>query len=1282
MTEYKRTEIHSHTHFSNLRLLDSINRVPPLIDRAVELGLRGIAITEHETLSSHIEANLYAEKLHKENPDFKVILGNEIYLCDDRSSNQRYYHFILLAKNANGHKALRELSSTAWLNAYFDRGMQRVVTTKEDLRNIMKKYPNSLIGSTACLGGELNVATKAMIDAEKVGDTFTKNEKYNQITTFVNFCIDLFGDDFYIECAPGRSKDQLDVNGRLGAVAKAFGRKMVIGTDAHFLKKEDRYVHKAYLNSKGGEREVDAFYEYAYLQTEEEIIEHLAGTGLDYWEMVKTSDEIYNKIENYSLRHPQVIPLVEVELNELAYIPNLGTYPTLNYLAFSEDEQEKYWVQECLAALRKLYDSGDLSDTLEVYMERLELEADVIAHIGEELGDCLFAYFNTMKHYIDMFWENGSIVGPGRGSATGFLSNYLLNITQLDPIKWGLPWWRFLNKDRAELPDIDIDLAPSKRPYILQKIKEERGGELGLTLVATFGTEGTRSTILTACRGYRSEDFPDGIDVDTAQYMSSLIPSERGFLWPLHDVVHGNPEKERHPITPFVQEVNEFPGLLEIMVAIEGLINKRSSHASGVIMFGNDPYELGCFMRTPRGEVITQWDLHQAETAGMTKYDYLVTEISDKIIQTLELLQEDEVIQRDTLRNLYNKYLHPSSIDVTNQKLWDALGSGSVLDCFQFSTDVGLMAAKKLRPQTPQEMTDANALMRLMAERGHESPIDKYARFKNNIQLWYNEMISYNLSDKQIKLLEPYYKKSYGSPPLQEDLMMILMDKNIANFSLAEANEARKIVAKKQMTRIPELKEKMYGKMESRQFANYVWDSAIAPQLGYAFSLNHSLAYSFVGIQTLVLATTFDPIYWNTACLRVNSGALDIEDERNTDYGKIAKAIGDITSKGISVSLVDINKSGFTFVPDMGDNKILFGMKALNGVGANVISQIISNRPYTSLIDFMNKTSANKTVMIALIKSGAFDNLHPEKTRKQIMAEYIWLICDKKKRLTLQNFNGLIEHDLIPLELDLQRRTFVFNKALKTYCKVGEYYLIINNFLTFYEEFFDMNDLEVINGQTHIKQTVWEKTYKKVMNAARDYIIKNQESLLKEFNKLLFKEMWEKYAAGSVSAWEMSSLGFYHSEHELKDINTNKYGIVNFFALPEEPRIDYFFKRKGKDLPIFKIYSIIGTVIAKNDIKSVVTILTPDGVVPVRFSKEYYAKFNRQISEPQPDGTKKVKEKSWFTRGSMIMVSGIRKGDQFQAKTYKNTQNHQLYKITEVNGQDILLTHNRYGEGG
>lgn len=228
-------------------------------------------------------------------------------------------------------------------------------------------------------------------------------------------------------------------------------------------------------------------------------------------------------------------------------------------------------------------------------------------------------------------------------------------------------------------------------------------------MIATYGTEGTKSAILTACRGYRSMDYTDGIDNDEAQYIASLIPSERGFLWSIDDVVNGNPEKDRKPVDLFINEVNQYPGLLDIIRGIEGLINKRSSHASGVILFDEDPYEFGCFMKTPKGEVITQYDLHDCEAAGLTKYDFLVTEVQDKLAQTIKFLQEDGCIEKDmTLREVYDKYFHPNVLPLNDGKIWDAIQNGSVINIFQFDSEVGSQAAKKIKPRTILELSDAN----------------------------------------------------------------------------------------------------------------------------------------------------------------------------------------------------------------------------------------------------------------------------------------------------------------------------------------------------------------------------------------------------------------------------------------------------------------------------------------------------------------------------------------------------------------------------------------------
>lgn len=361
-------------------------------------------------------------------------------------------------------------------------------------------------------------------------------------------------------------------------------------------------------------------------------------------------------------------------------------------------------------------------------------------------------------------------------------------------------------------------------------------------------------------------------------------------------------------------------------------------------------------------------------------------------------------------------------------------------------------------------------------------------------------------------------------------------------------------------------------------------------------------------------------------------------------------------------------------------------MKALSGINKATIDLIKAGRPYVGIKDFMQRCPLNKKAMVSLIKSGAFDKLEEDwgkqlkvSPRIVIMTYYLSIVSEPKKRLTLQNFNGLIQRNLIPKELDFEKRVFIFNKYLKTYKKVGQYYVFDEPCETFYNTFFDIEQLEVINGCTCIIQKTWDKIYKECMDKARNYLKDNQESMLKKFNELLFKEQWEKYASGNISSWEMESLCFYYHEHELQEVNVNKYGIVNFFNLPTNPEVDYFFKRNGRQIPIYKTYKIIGTVISKNDAKSSISLLTTDGVVNVKFTKEYYAMFNKQISEKQEDGTKKIKEKGWFTRGTKVMCTGFRRDDMFVTKSYKNTLSHQLYRITNVlSDGDIELTHERY----
>ena len=1187
--------------------------------------------------------------------------------------------------------------------------MERCPTLKSELVEIVKKYPNSLVADTACLGSEFDAYVLNLVEAEKKEDEEEILKWKIKIRDFLGFCLDLFEDDFYIEIAPGVSKDQKTFNKRVKKIAQYYKIKMVMGTDAHYPSSEFREIHKAFLNSKDGEREVDSFYHDAHLMDDEEAFENVKDifTKEEFQEMCNNSLEIMNKIEEYELFHSPIIPEVRVFPPEPKENKDLASYPTLFNLVISKNPQEREWVNQCLISLKE----KKIDDT--VHYERLELEASILSNISEKLGNCLYSYFNTFRHYIDLFWECGSIVGPGRGSAGSFLSNYLLGITQLDPIEWGLPYFRFLNKDRAELPDIDLDLAPSKRPLVLKKIREERG-ELNVAQVATFGTTSSKSAIGTACRGYRSKEHPKGIDVDIATYLSSLVPVERGLVWSLSECFEGNEEKNRKPVRELVSQFEKYPGLKEIALGIENLVVRRGQHASGVILYNNSPFETTALMRSPNGDITTQYDLHRAERAGDVKFDFLVTDICDKLAVALNLLKDNGYFQGlNSLREIYNKYLHPQVIDIKNPRLWEALENGEVQDVFQFNTAIGIQTAQTIKPHNPAEMTSANALMRLVAPEGDERPFDRYVRFKKDISLWYKEMDDFGLTKEEQKILEPYYKRDYGVPSSQEQLMLMVMDPKISHFTLAESNQCRKVLAKKKVKEIPIIQEKFLSQCPSKKLGEYAWKTMMKPQMSYSFSEVHALLYSFIGIQTLVVATQFPIIYWNTACLIVNSQSIEEpEDEEEIDetcieefddsseeeeeedseegitskkekkkqktvnYGKIAIAIGKMEQGGIYISPPDINSSGFTFSPDEKNNIIRYGLRGITKVGEDIVKSIIENRPYSSIDDFLSKVKINKPQMINLIKAGAFDEFGD---RESLMRCYVSEISDTKKRITLQNMKMLIDFGLIPDEYDLQRRVFNFNKYLKK-MKIGtQYYGLDNIAMNFYEKNFDVDFLEPYDTESGfaILQTKWDKIYKAQMDIIRPFIKDNNQLLLNEVNNRLMSDVWNKYCLGSISKWEMDSVSCYFHQHELQDVNYRLCGFSNFFELNEQPEIDRIIEIKGKKIPLFKIHRICGTVLDRDKGKKMVTVLTREGVVNVRVFGEVFSYYDKQISERGADGKKHVIEKSTFSRGNKIIITGIRRDNEFVMKKYKNTPYHGIELITKINEDGTVESQGR-----
>jgi DNA polymerase III subunit alpha len=811
-----------------------------------------------------------------------------------------------------------------------------------------------------------------------------------------------------------------------------------------------------------------------------------------------------------------------------------------------------------------------------------------------------------------------------------------------------------------------------KRSNILEAIKDFFGEDAVIN-ICTFGTESSKSAILTAGRGL-------GIDVDTGLYMASMVPIDRGFNWSIKDCLEGNEEKDRKPVRNLVTEMKKHSNLIDTVLRIEGLVNKRSIHASGVYIFNSHYTNLNAAMKAPNGQLITQFNMGDSDYQGGVKFDLLTVQALDKIRLTLNFLLEDGIIEEQgSLKANYKKYLHPDVLDYQTPEMWKMIGDNDIIDLFQFETDIGLAAAKLVKPTNLIELATANSLMRLMGS-SKKQPLDEYKTFKENLDLWYEEMRMHQLSQEEVQVLEPHLRDLYGVADTQEVVMEMAMDSKIANFNLTEANKLRKAIGKKSEKVMIESREEFFNKGKevgtSESLLNYVWNIQIKRQLGYSFSKNHTTPYSMIALQEMNLAYHYPIIYWNTACLCVNSGSADEDQskEQSTDYGKIASAIGSMKARGVEIALPDINKSKFGFAPDANNNRILFGLKGINRIGADLCIDIMRQRPYSSFNDFLQKIKISKDKVINLIKAGCFDELESV-SREEVMKNYIKSICGEKKKLTLQNVQMLANYKLFPQELDLEIKVFFFNKYIKK-AKKKEYYGLDTRALEFYEKHFDVNLLTHIEEDTLILQQKWDKIYQQNMDTVRNYI-KNTPELLNKLNNCLFQEEWDKYAQGNYSKWEMDSVSYYHHEHELVQINNEKHSIASFKRIPSEPRIVKTYQAYGRTVNIYELYRIAGTVLDKNKYRHTVTLLTTDGVVHMKLHRDQFSYFDKQLSEPVGDGKKQVVEKSWFKRGNKVLVTGFRRGDTFIPKVYKNSVfKHAIYLITKIeeNGDIIAVS--------
>lgn len=500
-----------------------------------------------------------------------------------------------------------------------------------------------------------------------------------------------------------------------------------------------------------------------------------------------------------------------------------------------------------------------------------------------------------------------------------------------------------------------------------------------------------------------------------------------------------------------------------------------------------------------------------------------------------------------------------------------------------------------------------------------------------------------------------------------------------------------------------------------------------------AFSLLHTDAYSTIGLQEANIYEKYPSIYWVTANLISMSESYEQEEvkdeffkvkEKTTNYGKVATAISRVQLEGTKVELPNINESELGFIPNEKDNSILFGLKAISGINNETVNNIIKNRPYNNLADFQKKLVDTKVETldsngkvkkkslvslgqtITLIKAGAFDKLE-NKDRTTILEDYLHLNFPNKKSVTMQNINKIIEMGIVTEEYKIYIRYYNFKKYISsfknktkekdsnvTWVLIKEdneedtemtIQFLCEHFTPYMEE--DKGYRYTENGELEIalntdRKGSFNKVYNDYMATFKKWL--NSKEFLNLYNTIQFNEIKNKYMVGNPSSWEMESLSMYYGEHELANVNKDKYDIVNFFELEETPKVIGYNEYKNVQYPKYELVRIAGTVLDRNKNKHMVTLLTTDGVVTLKFYKgqfNFYDKTNSTIDEIT--GEKIKLEEGWFKKGTKLLVTGYRRNDVFAPKKYKNSIfRHTLQKINKVldNG-DLELQSDRIKEG-
>lgn len=1270
------SNLHGHTDkSSNLRFFDSTIKVKEMLDYAKDNNYNAISFTGHESLSDHISA----ERLYHSNKDyvdnFKLILGNEIYLVDKQemlkaeedklsSKDFRFNHFLLNALDKKGHEFLQKQSTLAWKHNHMYKGSQRVPSYFEDIEELMKEYKGHVVASTACLAGEF---AECVLKYNE-----TKDMKYfNRLNNFLDRCIKVFGkENFKLEIMPSFNEEQKIVNDNALLASYKLGIDYIITTDAHYIGKKQRNVHNALLHSRDSQRDLTA-YDTARLFTYDELLDFFSPDVLQ--KGINNIQKIVDRVQDYSFEHTPDVPkpvIPEFNMDELRNF-NSKHYENINDYLKADNDYDKYLIYLCLKALK------DLNVDKDTYLSRLDLELGEIKAISKTLRQPLSSYFLSMREFINIMWKT-SVVGPGRGSSSCYLINYLLGITQVDAIKYELPYYRFLSKERvtkntaSQFPDIDTDTASSQRENVINLIKDNRGHDHVLNF-CTFSTIATRSAILTACRGL-------GIDNNEANYLTSILPTDDdGKELPIDVALNGN---DKYPADDKLNaEIEKYDDLKDTILGLYGLVIGFSEHASGVYI-SNDKYtKHNAMMQTKNGIQVTQFDADDSEYASALKYDFLSLDGCDRLQAVIQILLKEKKIEwQGSLYDTYQKYFDTDDLDYTSQDMYDMLFSGNIINAFQFSSETGYKTLRKLNARNFEDLISGNALMRLRSNED-EQPLDKYIRFKNDKTAWENEMDSYGLTKSERATLHALLDQYNGICSSQELLMQLSME--VAGFDLVQANALRKAIAKKDP--IKQAKQhsifveegKKNGNRE--QFLEYCWKNCIEIQKGYAFSLPHAIPYTMILITEMNICKKYGLLYWQTACLNVNAKTMSNE-IISPDYAKVAKAIGAL-KKG-TVIHPDINKSELQFVPDQNKNQILFGLNAINGLGKNEIEAIMELRPFNSVDDFFKRMSesVSESKIITMIKAGLLNGLDNNSSRYDTMVKYVDQVIKPKNRITIttvHKFKDMLPNNLVQLANAYEYKKLVKNHKLndkqtlvfiRVVCKEIEMFEAENG------KTYDTDLWTLENDKLSVDMKRFNKWLDKFTQPLKDWLKTDHAlSIECQYRK---RQFWIDNCLGSESQWDMDSLNMYVGEHELTIAGLDKSkGYYTFKELPENPKVTGYKSYKGREYPQYDNYRICGTVIDKNNNKGIAVLLTPDGVANVRIGRKRYSEYNKRIMKTVEEKRKCVDE-SWFDRGTKLMVVGHRIQNDFILSTQGTSYHHSLGKL-EIGNNDVFVTYNK-----